>query len=51
MSDQDRHEFECQREQWEAEQAALEPHQRDGYMENMACMNEDRLKAIRENGL
>lgn len=36
---------------YQAEQEALEPHQRDGYMENMVCMNEDRLKALRENGL
>ena len=32
-------------------QEALEPHQRDGHTENMVCMNEDRLKALRENGL
>ena len=51
MNDQDRYEFEVQREEWEAEQAALEPHQRDGHTENMVCMNEDRLKALRENGL
>ena len=51
VNDQDRYEFECQREQWEAEQAALEPHQRDGYTENMVCMNEEKLKALRENGL
>jgi hypothetical protein len=51
VNDQDRHEFECQREQWEAEQAALEPHQRDGHTENMVCMNEEKLKALRENGL
>jgi hypothetical protein len=51
VNDQDRYEFEVQREEWEAEQAALELHQRDGYMENMVCMNEDRLKALRENGL
>ena len=51
VNDQDRYEFEVQREEWEAEQAALEPHQRDGHTENMVCMNEDRLKALRENGL
>ena len=61
---QQRYEFEVMREleqeqaqmmmehdQYQAEQEALEPHQRDGYMENMVCMNEDRLKALRENGL
>ncbi len=61
---QQRYEYEVMREleqeqaqmmmeydQYQAEQAALEPHQRDGYMENMVCMNEDRLKALRENGL
>ena len=61
---QQRYEFEVMREleqeqaqmmmehdQYQAEQAALEPHQRDNYMENMVCMNEDRLKALRENGL
>ena len=61
---QQRYEFEVMREleqeqaqmmmeydQYQAEQAALEPHQRDGDMENMVCMNEDRLKALRENGL
>ena len=59
-----RHEYEVMREleieqnammaehnAYQAEQEALEPHQRDGHTENMVCMNEDRLKALRENGL
>jgi hypothetical protein len=41
---QQRYEYEVMRE-LEQEQAQI------GYMENMVCMNEDRLKALRESGL